>query len=41
MIDTEEIKGTLYFSKNGEGVPDEIIIELKTHAENKAKSFRS
>lgn len=30
LIDQEEIKGTLYFSRDGEAVPDEVTIKLET-----------
>ena len=30
LIDEEQVKGMLYFSRDGEAVPDEITIKLET-----------
>jgi len=30
LIDTEEIKGTIYFARDGEEIPDKLTISLET-----------
>jgi len=30
LIDTEEIKGTIYFARDGERIPDKLTISLET-----------
>jgi len=33
LIDTEEIKGTIYFARDGESIPDKLTIALETSRE--------
>ena len=37
LIDTEEIKGTIYFVCDGEEVPHKLTISLETAREKKAQ----
>ena len=30
LIDTEEVKGTIYFARDGEEIPDKLTISLET-----------
>jgi len=36
LIDEEEIKGTIYFLRDGEGIPDKLTVSLETSREKKA-----
>lgn len=33
LIDTEEVKGTIYFARDGERIPDKLTISLETSRE--------
>ena len=37
LIDTKEIKGTIYFARDGEKIPDKLNILLETAKEKNAQ----
>jgi len=37
LIDEGEIKGTIYFARDGEEIPDKLTISLETAREEKAQ----
>jgi len=41
LIDEKEIKGTIYFARDGERVPDKLTISLETSRERKVQDFSS